>query len=103
MRLLQSAEAADTALRAYGKECFAAGMPRYWLVYAITAGQHIRPQFRNFLAGAWQVDRKWQIEEPGQCSFISSFGACYRQLISVLGLEKFRSYGSSGIFRDVTS
>lgn len=71
-QILVNAETADYALRAYGRACFSEGKPRYWLVYAITAVQHMKPQFRNFLAGAWQVDRKWQVEEPGQCRAVLS-------------------------------
>ncbi|CAK9079134.1 Uncharacterized protein SCF082_LOCUS37773 [Durusdinium trenchii] len=50
----------------------AGGMPRYWLVYAITAVQQICPEYRRVLSGAWQVDRKWQLEEPGQCRAVLS-------------------------------
>lgn len=64
---MQSAENANFSLRAYGRWCFAQGKPRYHLVYALTAVQHLRPEFRMFLAGAWQVDRLWQFEEPGEC------------------------------------
>ena len=91
--VLMTAEAVDAALRAYGKECFAAGKPRYWLVYAITAVQHLRPQFRNFLAGAWQVDRKWQIEEPGQCRAVLS-APLIRAIISLSLLWGWRSFAA---------
>ena len=65
--ILGSAETANLALRGYGLELFRLGKPRYLLVYAITALQQLRPEFRRQLAGAWQVDAKWQLEEPGQC------------------------------------
>lgn len=40
--------------------------------HAITAVQHVRPEFRMRLAGAWQVDKRWQVQEPGQCRAVSS-------------------------------
>ena len=70
--VLEDVQLTDLALKAYGRALFSTGKPRYWLVYAITSVQHLRPQFRNFLAGAWQVDRKWQVEEPGQCRAVLS-------------------------------
>ena len=70
--VLEDVQLTDLALRAYGRALFSSGKPRYWLVYAITAVQHQRPQYRNFLAGAWQVDKKWQVEEPGQCRAVLS-------------------------------
>eukprot|EP00438_Fugacium_kawagutii_P036259 Skav223698 [mRNA] locus=scaffold1907:175367:179896:+ [translate_table: standard] len=82
--VLSTAETADLALRAYGKFCFSQGRPRYWLVYAITAVQHEYPTYKNFLNGAWQVDRKWQLEEPGQCRAVLS--APLVQAIIGLGL-----------------
>ena len=62
-------EATSTAaaLRGYGLHLYASGLPRYLLVYAITAVQDAYPRHRNFLSEAWQVDRKWQIVEPGAC------------------------------------
>lgn len=41
--------------------------PRYLFVYAITGGQEYFPNVRPHLGVAWQIDRKWQIHEPGQC------------------------------------
>ena len=70
--VLQTAETANMALKAYGLHLFRQGAPRYWLVYAITSVQQLRPEFRNFLSGAWQVDRKWQLEEPGRCRAVLS-------------------------------
>lgn len=71
-RVLSSPEIANLALRAYGLALFREGKPRYLLVYSITAIQHVRPEFRKALAGAWQIDLKWQIEEPGQCRAVLS-------------------------------
>ena len=65
--VLSSAEPANLALRGYGLDLFRQGKQRYLLVYAILAVQQLRPEFRRQLAGAWQVDAKWQLEEPGQC------------------------------------
>ena len=65
--VLHSAETASTALRAYGLHLYEAGLPRYLLVYAITAVQDLRPQFRGALTPAWQIDKKWQLAEPGSC------------------------------------
>ena len=42
------------------------------LVYAITAVQDGRPQFKHQLTAAWQIDRKWQIAEPGECKPVIS-------------------------------
>lgn len=70
--ILQQAETTNLALRGYGLTLFREGKPRYLLVYAITAVQQIRPEFRRLLSGAWQVDLKWQIEEPGQCLAVLS-------------------------------
>ena len=55
------------ALRAYGMFCFQTGMPRYHFVYAITAIQDRWPQSKPWMTPAWQIDRKWQIHEPGAC------------------------------------
>lgn len=55
------------SLRAYGLYLFEAGLPRYLLVYAITACQDRFPACKPFLNVAWQVDRKWQLHEPGTC------------------------------------
>eukprot|EP00438_Fugacium_kawagutii_P009839 Skav202172 [mRNA] locus=scaffold482:47687:48724:+ [translate_table: standard] len=69
---LHSAESANLCLRAYGMDCFAEGRPRYHLVYAITGVQQLHPEFRLHLGGAWQVDKKWQLQEPGQCRAVLS-------------------------------
>jgi hypothetical protein len=55
------------ALRAYGMYLFEAGLPRYLLVYAITASQDLFPACKPWLNLAWQIDRKWQLHEPGSC------------------------------------
>lgn len=70
--VLQQAETTNLALRGYGLALFREGKPRYLLVYAITAVQQLKPEFRRLLSGAWQVDFKWQIEEPGQCRAVLS-------------------------------
>ena len=66
-QILVSADRASTALRAYGLHLYAAGLPRYLLVYAITSIQDLCPGFRNHLTSAWQIDKKWQAVEPGEC------------------------------------
>ena len=66
-QVLTCASTASTALRAFGLHLYAAGLPRYLLVYAITAVQDLRPQMRGSLTGAWQIDKKWQLAEPGSC------------------------------------
>lgn len=55
------------ALRCYGLHCFESGLPRYQFVYAIAAVQDQWPQARPYLGMVWQVDKKWQIHEPGMC------------------------------------
>ena len=71
-RVLASSESTALALRLYGKACFSSGLPRYMFVYALTAVQNEWPQYRHELAGAWQVDRRWQLEEPGSCRAVLS-------------------------------
>ena len=65
--LVADPEGLSWALRGYGMFCFETGLPRYWFVYAITAVQDLYPAARRFTAVAWQVDKKWQIFEPGRC------------------------------------
>ena len=60
-------QAIGWALRAYGLHCFETGLPRYMYVYSITAVQEFVPASRPFLSVAWQIDKKWQIHEPGEC------------------------------------
>ncbi len=65
--LLTDMQAIVWALRAYGLYCFEAGLPRYMYVYSITAAQEFVPACRPHLSVAWQIDKKWQIHEPGEC------------------------------------
>ena len=69
---LVTAESCNLSLSTYGKWLFSEGQPRYKLVYAITAVQRLRPQFRGHLGLAWHVDRMWQLEQPGQCRAVIS-------------------------------
>ena len=54
-------------LRAYGLHLFEHGHPRYLFTYAITAAQEYLPESRAHLSVAWQINKKWQIHEPGEC------------------------------------
>lgn len=65
--ITSDAAAIGAALRGYGLFCFERGLPRYLFVYAITAMQDQYPFCKNQMNIAWQVDRKWQAHEPGQC------------------------------------
>ncbi|CAE7206111.1 unnamed protein product [Symbiodinium pilosum] len=65
--VLSSSRSAALALRGFGLYLYAAGHPRYLLVYAITAVQDLHPEYRSRLTPAWQVDKKWQQTEPGEC------------------------------------
>ena len=67
LQLCQDLEALILALRCYGLHCFETGLPRYQFVYAITAVQDQWPQSKPYMGMVWQVDRKWQIHEPGMC------------------------------------
>ena len=71
-QVLATAETANMALKGYGLHLFRQGAPRYWLVHATTSVQQLRPESCTFLSGAWQVDRKWQLEEPGRCRAVLS-------------------------------
>eukprot|EP00438_Fugacium_kawagutii_P017073 Skav213868 [mRNA] locus=scaffold2374:24688:27090:+ [translate_table: standard] len=66
-QLVKDEKAAAWALRAYGLHCFEEGLPRYLYVYAIAGMQEYYPSVRPHLSVAWQIDKKWQIHEPGQC------------------------------------
>ena len=77
-----SAEHLGLALRAYGFHLFRNGHPRYMLVYALTAVQDVYPQHRPFLGGAWQVNKKWEVAEPGECRPVVSL-PIFRAAISV--------------------
>eukprot|EP00439_Symbiodinium_sp_Y106_P029376 s2811_g3.t1 len=65
--VLASHETASLALRAFGLYLYESGHPRYLLVYAITAVQDAFPAYRSKLTPAWQIDKKWQLAEPGEC------------------------------------
>ena len=65
--VLSSSRSAALALRGFGLYLYSAGHPRYLLVYAITAVQDLYPEYRSHLTPAWQVDKKWQQSEPGEC------------------------------------
>ena len=90
VQVLETAEAANLAL---GLHLFRQGAPRYWLVYAIRAVQELRPEFRFALSGAWQVDKKWQIEEPGACRAVLSAP----MLRAILALSLLWGYTFAGI------
>eukprot|EP00438_Fugacium_kawagutii_P009652 Skav215001 [mRNA] locus=scaffold508:1001281:1007076:- [translate_table: standard] len=81
---MQQAESCGLALRAYGLHLYRSGLPRYMLVYAITAVQDTYPQHRSLLGAAWQVDKKWQQVEPGHCRPVLSLPVL--QAIICLGL-----------------
>ena len=66
-RLCTSPTPLALALRGYGLHLYAAGFPRYLFVYAITAIQDAFPAFRQLMTPAWQIDKKWQHAEPGEC------------------------------------
>ena len=67
IQVMSAPETAAFALRAYGLHCFESGLPRYLFVYAITAVQDRFPQYRPYMTPAWQIDKKWQLHEPGEC------------------------------------
>ena len=65
--LSRNAHGIALGLRGYGQYLYESGHPRYMLVYAITAVQDKFPHYRGFLSPAWQIDKKWQQAEPGEC------------------------------------
>lgn len=98
--LTSSVDAVGHALRAYGLYLFSEGYPRYLLVYAITGMQDLMPETKYRLGGAWQVDRKWQHHEPGQCRAVlpaiairavatigALWGACKWSVLVLLGFS----------------
>ena len=89
-----SADCANLALKAYGLALFREGKPRYQLVYAITAMQTVFPEFKRHLTGAWQVDQKWQFEEPGQCRAVLS-APVLRAIIAVALLWDWYTFAGS--------
>ena len=82
---LSTNEGAELALRGFGLHLYAEGHPRYLLVYAITAIQNRCPSYRNRLSAAWQVDKKWQDIEPGECRPVLP-AAAVRALLCVTAL-----------------
>ena len=65
--VLSCSRSAALALRGFGLHLYEAGLPRRPLVYAITAVQDSHPHLRHQLTPAWQIDKKWQQAEPGEC------------------------------------
>lgn len=90
-QVVESVEITDLALKAYGLALFKQGSRRYMLVYAITAIQQVRPEFRGHLSGAWQVDRKWQLEEPSSCRAVLS-APVFRAIIGLSLLWGWHSF-----------
>lgn len=89
-----TAETANLALRAYSLALFREGKPRYLLVYAIAAMQQHFPEFRRQLSGAWQIDMKWQFEEPGQCRAVLS-APVLRAILAVALLWNWFSFAGA--------
>lgn len=75
-------EAIGWGLRSYGIHLFERGLPRYLLVYAITGMADQYPICKPFLHLAWQIDRKWQVHEPGQCRAVLP-GVAVRAMLAV--------------------
>ena len=65
--VMAQSDSCAAALRAYGLHLFRTGQARYRFVYTVTAVQDRFPQHRPFLGPAWQIDKKWQVAEPGAC------------------------------------
>ncbi|CAE7437485.1 Senp8 [Symbiodinium sp. CCMP2592] len=82
---LSTNEGAELALRGFGLHLYAEGHPRYLLVYAITAIQNRCPSYRNRFSVAWQIDKKWQDIEPGECRPVLP-AAAVRALLCVTAL-----------------
>ena len=91
--LMREHTTCSLALRGYGMHLFKSGYPRYMYVYALTAVQDVYPQHRPFLGGAWQVDKKWQIAEPGQCRPVLSL-PIFRAAVSVALLWKWKRWAA---------
>ncbi|CAE7376299.1 unnamed protein product [Symbiodinium sp. CCMP2592] len=72
------------ALRGYGLHLYSASFPRYLFVYAITAIQDAFPAYRQLMTPAWQIDKKWQSAEPGECRPVISVPIV--QALTTLGL-----------------
>ena len=84
--VIKDAEGCGLSLRAYGLHLYRSGLPRYMLTYAITSMQDRCPQFRHSLGAAWQVDKKWQIAEPGHCRPVISLPLFRAAILSGLGV-----------------
>ena len=87
----ESGELLGLCLRAYGLHCFSSGLPRYLLVYALTATQEYFPNSKPMLAIAWQIDKKWQIHEPGECRAVLP-GIAVKAALSVAAFWKWFSW-----------
>lgn len=92
--VLSQADTTNLALRGCGLSLFREGKPRYLLVYAITAIQQVKPEFRRQFSGAWQVDFKWQIEEPGQCRAVLS-APVFRAILGLALLWKWDCFAGA--------
>lgn len=86
-----SNELLGLCLRAYGLHCFSSGLPRYLLVYALTATQEYFPNSKPSLSIAWQIDKKWQIHEPGECRAVLP-GIAVKAALSVAAFWKWFSW-----------
>ena len=80
-KLCQDAQHLSMALRGYGCFLYENGYPRYLLTYTITGIQDAFPHFRGSLQAAWQIDKKWQTMEPGECRPVLS-AAIMRAMVS---------------------
>ena len=106
-RLCLDPEPLGLALRAYGLHSYSAGFPRYLFVYAITAVQDLCPQHRMKLTAAWQIDKKWQHAEPGQCRPVIVDAMCgvsslaARRRSSQQARKEWPSRSSWGSIKDV--
>ena len=80
----ESSEATAIAPRAFGLHMYEVGMPGYLFVYGFTATQDRYPQHRNVLTPLWQVAKKWQRAELGECRPVLPV-ACVRAAVG-LGL-----------------
>eukprot|EP00438_Fugacium_kawagutii_P034033 Skav222219 [mRNA] locus=scaffold552:275929:282761:+ [translate_table: standard] len=84
-------QALAMALRGYGLFCFEQGYPRYLFVYAITAVRDRYPLARAYLNIAWQIDKKWQVFEPGCCRAVLP-ALVLRAAVAVAFLWGWRSW-----------
>ncbi len=84
-------QALGWALRGFGLYLFEEGHPRYLFVYAITACQEYHPECKTFTTLAWQIDKKWQIHEPG-CSRSVLPGLIIRAAICLACLWSWKNW-----------